>query len=438
MIFSRLFTRLILLALFAIEAMAADWPQWRGPRRDGVCDETGLLQRWPEGGPPLKWSSTNLGRGYSAPILVAKRIYLTGDVGAELHIFALDLEGKRVWQAKNGHSWKDPYPGARASCTFSEGRLYHLSAHGRLVCLDAESGKELWSVNVLERFEGKVIHWGLSENLLVEGPRVIVTPGGSKGLMAALDKRTGETAWASSPLRLGESKPPAHKRLAEPFGEVDSASYASPILVKVGSRRLLVNCSLRHVFGVDADTGELLWTRPMPTRHQVIATTPVLSGDGVFVTAPHGEGGRLLRLRSDGSRLDVSTLWRTDLDACQGGAVVMDGIFYGAMYSRAREWVGLDARTGEARSRLNDFAKGSLLAADGRLYCLSEQGEVALLNPGSGSLEVAGRFRLVPERKNDAWTHPVIANGRLYLRYQETLFCYDIRRGEPRIDANER
>jgi len=427
MIYPKLLCPLVIIVSSVVGACAADWPQWRGPQRNGVCDETGLLQQWPEGGPLLLWSSTNLGRGYSAPIIVGQRIYLAGDVGDELHIFALDLEGKHVWQTKNGRAWKNPYPGARASCTYSEGRLYHLNAHGRLTCLDADTGKASWSVNVVERFDGKVIHWGLSENLLVDGPRVIVTAGGSKALMAALNQKTGETIWASEPLRLGEGKPPAHERLAEPFGEVDNASYGSPILVEVGGRRQIVNCSLRHVFGVDADTGQLLWTRPMHTRYSVIAMTPVVVGDSVFVTAPHGEGGKFYRLRADGPRMEVEKLWRTDLDACQGGVVHVNGALYGAMYDRAREWVSVDARTGATRFKLNDFAKGPLLYADKRLYCLSEQGEAVLLNPGMDRFEVKGRFRLVPERKSDAWTHPVIANGRLYLRYHETLFCYDVR-----------
>ncbi len=411
----------------ASDLLATDWPQWRGPRRDGVCDETGLLEQWPEDGPKLLWSSTNLGRGYSAPIVVGKRIYLTGDVGDELQINALDLDGKRVWQTKNGRAWNGPYPGARASCTFDGGRLYHLNAHGRVACLATETGKEIWSADLVERFGAKVIHWGLSENLLVDGSRVIVTPGGSKALLAALDKQTGETVWASHPLRLGKSDDPAHQRVTEPDGERESASYASPILFKLGDRRLIVNCSLRHVFGADADTGELLWSRPMPTRYSVIALTPVPVGDGVFVTAPDSEGGKLYRLGVKGSGVRVEEAWRTELDTCQGGAVLVNGALYGAMYRQRKTWLSLDAQTGDVRYRLEDLAKGPLLYADNRLYCLSEEGEVALLNPTAKSFEVAGRFRLVPERKSDAWTHPVISDGRLYLRYHETLFCYDVR-----------
>lgn len=423
----RLLLLLLICGWLQTSLFAADWPQWRGPRRDGVCDETGLLPQWPEGGPPLLWTSTNLGRGYSAPIVVGQRIYLTGDVGEELHLFALDPEGKPVWQAQNGRAWNGPYPGARASCAFNEGRLYHLNAHGRVACLDANTGAELWSTSLVERFGAKIIHWGLSENLLVDGPRVIVTPGGTKALIAALDKLTGETVWASEPLRLGEATSPAHERIPQPVGEVDNASYASPIPFKLGERRMLVNCSLRHVFGADADTGELLWSRPMPTRYSVIATTPVQVGDAVFVTAPDGEGGKLFRLRTDGSSVRVEEVWRTELDACQGGVVQVNGALYAGMYRLRKQWVRLEAATGSVRYQLADFARGPVLFADQRLYCLSEEGEAALLHPGANEFEVAGRFRLVPERKSDAWTHPVIAHGRLYLRYHETLFCYNVR-----------
>lgn len=417
----------LLLLGATLPVAAADWPQWRGPLRDGVCMETGLLQQWPEGGPKLIWSITNLGRGYSSPIVVGKRIFITGDVGEELHLFALDTEGRQVWRATNRAFWKSPYPGARASVTFSDGRLYHLNAHGRVACLEAETGREIWSVNILERFGGTNIHWGLSECLLVDGARVIVTPGGRKGLMAALDQLTGETVWASEPLRLGESNGPAQQRAAEPFGEVDGASYASPILFESGGRRMIVSCSLRHVFGVDADTGRLLWTRSLPTRYQVIATTPVRINDAVFVTAPDGQGGTLYRIRTQGSEVAVESIWRTELDACQGGAVYWNGALYGAMYRRKETWVSLDARTGTVKYQLEGLDKGPVLYADQRLYCVSEDGEIALLKPGAESFEQLGRFRFVSGRKNDAWAHPVIANGRLYLRYNETLLCYDVK-----------
>lgn len=403
------------------------WPQWRGPRRDGICDETALLQQWPELGPELLWKTSGLGRGYSAPIISGSRIYLAGDVGDELHVFALDLQGRRVWESKNGKSWKEPYPGARSSCTYSEGLLYHLNAHGRVACLNADTGRELWAVDVLERFDGKTLTWGLGENLLVDGPRVIVTAGGTKALMVALNKKTGAVVWASEPLRLGPSGQPAQERLKDPAGEIDNTSYASPILFEFSGRRHLVNCSLRHVFGVDADTGQLLWTRPFPTRYSVIAATPTLVGDAVFITAPDTEGGKLFRLLPETSPARVETLWTTSLDTCYGCLVHVDGALYGSWYRRGKGWACLDAQTGKVRYQTKDLAMGPVLYADGRLYCLSQEGEMTLIKPTPQGFEFTGRFRLVPDRTSDAWTHPVILDRRLYLRYHETLFCYDIR-----------
>lgn len=431
MLGARVAVRLAAFSALTIGLAAGDWPQWRGPQRDAVCTETNLLPSWPDTGPKLLWKSAGLGRGYSAPIVAGDRIFLTGDLGEELRVFALNLQGERLWESKNGRAWTGPYPGARASCTFSAGRLFHLNAHGRLACFDAATGAEKWAVNLVERFGAKVIYWGLSENVLVDGSRVVVTPGGRRALMAALDVETGETVWASEPLVLGKSELPAHERLAHPADEADAASYASPILVRLGSRRMVVNCSLRHVFGADADTGELLWSRPLPTRYSVIAITPVWTGEGVFVTAPDGPGGSLYRLRVAGRRVEVQQGWQTDLDTCQGGVVHVNGTIYGAHYRQARRWVGLDARTGAVRFELTGLAKGAALWAEGRLYCLAEDGEVALLNPATNGFEFAGRFRLVPERVSDAWAHPVIAHGRLYLRYHETLFCFDVRAARP-------
>jgi outer membrane protein assembly factor BamB len=405
-----------------------DWPQFRGPRRDEICDETGLLQSWPEGGPRLLWKSDGLGRGYSAPIVVQDRIYLAGDFGDELRILALDLQGRKVWESQNGRSWEGPYPGARASCTYSEGRLYHMNAHGRVVGLDAATGRELWACLLFERFGGKNLTWATSENLLVDGPRLIVTPGGSRALMAALDKTCGATVWSTEPLRLGPSSGEAQQRLPEPPGGIDSCSYGSPILVALGNRRLIVHTSLRHLFGVDADSGQLLWTRPYPTRYSVIAATPVLVDDAVFITAPDTEeGGKLFRLQFQGAEVRLDLLWSTPLDTCHGGVIYRDGLLYGSWYRRGKGWAAIDARTGAVRYRTDAIDSGSVLYADGRLYCLSQTGEMALLKPGPDRFEVAGRFRLVSERVSDAWTHPVIVHGRLYLRYHDTLFCYGVR-----------
>jgi len=403
------------------------WPQWRGPRRDGRSLETNLASSWPEAGPPRLWTATNLGRGYSAPIISDGRIYLAGDVGRELHLFALDLEGRLLWRATNGVSWKNPYPGARASCALSNQRLFHMNAHGRVACLDPATGRELWSVNVIERFGGEVPTWALGECLLVDGPRLIVTPGGRDALMAALDVRTGEVVWATEPLRLNQTAHPSLQTLQGKPGETDTAGYGSPILVRWNERRLLIGCSLRHTFGVDADTGRLLWARPLQTRYNVVAATPVPCGDSFFVTAPDSSGGRLYGLRAEGENIIPVPRWTTPLDTCHGGQVLVDGRLYGSYYRAKKGWACLDAASGNTLHEFRNLAMGSVLAADGRLYCLSQEGELVLFEPAPNDLVIRGRMRIAPDSENDAWTHPVILDGRLYLRYHEQLHCYDVR-----------
>ncbi len=403
------------------------WPQWKGVRRDGRSGETNLLSSWPAGGPPLLWKAGDIGRGYSAPIITGGRVYITGERGDELRVFALDFDGRSVWESGNGRSWKGQYPGARASCTFSAGRLYHLNAHGRLACLDASDGREVWAVDVLDRFGGKNITWALSENVLVDGERVIVTAGGNSALIAALDKRTGATVWASEPLTLGPSDDPAMQRLAEPTGEADQASYGSPILVEYDGRRLIVGCSMRHMFAVDADNGLLVWTWPLPTRYLVISATPLVVGDSVFVTAPDTDAGGLFRLKPLGDGQQVERVWGTEFDTCHGGWAIVGDMIFGAWHRAGKGWAAIDTETGAVRWRWKDMAKGSVIWAADRLYCLAEDGEMALLKAGTDGVDVRGRFRLVQERVNDAWTHPVILRGRLYIRYHDDLFCYDVR-----------
>ena len=213
-----------------------------------------------------------MGRGWSSPIIVRDRLYITGEMDDDLVIFAFDLDGKPLWQAKNGRSWTGSYPGARACCAYSEGKLYHMNAHGRVACLEAATGKELWAVDVLERFQGQNITWAMSECLLVDGPRVIVTPGGEKALMAALDKQQRPDVWATEPLR------------------EDRASYCSPLLFRHAGRRIIANCSSAHGFGVDADTGKLLWTVPLRSPYGVNVAMPVYGEGRIFYTTPYVYG----------------------------------------------------------------------------------------------------------------------------------------------------
>ncbi|MHC4403381.1 MAG: PQQ-binding-like beta-propeller repeat protein [Planctomycetota bacterium] len=386
------------------------WPQWRGPRRDGISVEKGLLPAWPDEGPKLLWKVDGLGKGWSSPIVVGERVYLTGDVDDDLVIFAFDTSGTLVWQARNGNAWKGPFPGARASCTFSQGRLYHLNAHGRLASLDAASGSELWAVDILEQFAGENITWALSESLLVDGPRVIATPGGKKALMVALDKRDGRLVWAT-----------------EPLGK-DRTSHSSPILFRYAGRRLIAQCSSAHGFGVDADSGELLWAVPLENRYGVNVATPVYGSGRVFFVTPYGEEGRVYHLRPNRQGVDAELAWTCGLDTVTGGAVLVDGTLFAAGYRKSKWWFAADWQTGDTKCELKGLTTGAAIYADGRLYVLDESGAVGLVELQGDGLELAGRFRVLPDRARDAWAHPVLADGRLYLRYHHALWCYDVTR----------
>ncbi len=397
------------------------WPQWRGVRRDGICDEKGLLTAWPEGGPKLLWTAGGLGSGYSSPIITGGTIYITGDAAGDLRIFALDISGKTKWQSSNGKSWRGPYPGARASCTFKDGRVYNMNAHGRVACLDAASGKELWAADVLERFDGRNITWAVAENLLIDGDRVIVTPGGKKAVMAALDRRTGQTVWSSGPLMFDR----------DGWVEADGPSYASPILFEMAGRRLVVGCSTHHIFCVDAETGKQLWTRPLKTVHDVIAMTPVLWRNAIFMTAPDSGGGRLLGLKNDGDAVRVTERWTASIDTCHGGVIAVDGFLYGSWYRSYNGWGCVDAASGKVLCQTRNLAMGSAIWADGHLYCLSQQGVMALVKVGAAGepFKIVSRFNFADGRRNDVWAHPVILDGRMYLRYHERLYCFDVRTG---------
>ncbi len=385
------------------------WPQWRGPRRDGVSDERGLLQGWPQGGPKLLWRLDGLGAGWSSPIIVGERIYITGDVGDDLVVYALDTAGVIQWRVKNGLAWKTPYPGARACCAYSAGWVYNLNAHGRLACLDAASGQEQWAVDILERFKARNITWALSECLLVDGPRVIVTPGGTEALMAGLDKCTGEILWRTEPLK------------------GDRTSHSSPILFRYAGRRIIANCSSAHGFGVDADTGRLLWTIPLKNPHGVNVSTPIYGSGCVFFTTPYAEHGRLYRLLSDGQGMSAEHVWTSPIDAVTGCGVFIGDTLFVSGYRDVKWWMGIDWQTGKTRCEMKGLTTGAAIYADQRLYVLDERGTTALLKPGPDSLEVVSQFQLTTEQVRDAWTHPVLLDGCLYLRYHDTLWCYDVR-----------
>ncbi len=385
------------------------WSQWRGPRREGVSDETGLLSSWPAGGPKVLWTAGGLGKGYSSPVLGKDAIYITGDVGSELHVFALRLDGKPKWKTVGGKAWSKPFGGARASVTYDDGRVFVFDAHARLACLSAENGKELWAVDTGAKYGAGRKVFGYSESPLIDGDGVIVTPGGTKALMVRLDKKTGKELWITKPK-------------AE-----EAANYCSTILAELGGKRQIITCGSRHAFGVDAKNGKVLWAFRHEIKKSMSAAIPVLLGDLLFISNSSREKGLSYCLKIDAAAGKATKAWDSKFANTHGSVVVVGGKIYGASRRNIPGWARLDFATGKVDYVMKDLPLGASIYADGHLYCLAQSGEMALLKPTGKGFEFAGRFNLA-EKKKDAWAHPVILNGKLYLRYGPNLYCYDIKK----------
>ena len=393
------------LATFAVLSLAAvapaaDSPQFRGPERNGVFPEAGLLSSWPEGGPPLLWVAEGLGEGFASVSVVGDRIYTTGKFGRIGSVVALDRDGRRLWTTEYGevHSGNG-YPGTRTTPTWNDGLLYIMSSLGKAVALDAASGEIVWARDLPSRD----ITWGISESPLVFNDLAIFTPGGRAGTMMALDKTSGETRWAVTEL-------------------LERSAYCSPRLFEHGGLRQIVTMTERHMIGVDPDDGGLLWKHAYPGRYDIHAVSPVFEGRSIYVSDGYGQGGTMFELAADGGSVEVA--WREeDLDIHHGGAVLVDGIIYGAASNGT--WYALDAASGEILASQRRLGKGSVVWADGRLYGYVESGDVLLVDPDPARFGVVGRFE-VEHGRGQHWAHPVIVDGVLYLRHGEALMAYDI------------
>jgi outer membrane protein assembly factor BamB len=411
-------------------ALAADWPQWRGPDRSGVSKETGLLQSWPKGGPSLLWTYKNAGVGFSGPAVVGGTIYIMGAREDAEYLLCLDGEGKEKWAAKIGpvfdfktNQWSR---GPNATPSVDGGLVWGLGSQGVLVCVRATDGTEVWRKDLPREMDAAVnpigggpenFGWGFDWSPLVDGDQLVITPGGPKGLVAALDKKTGKELWRSKDVP-------------------EKATYSSPVILEVGGVRQYVALTQKGVVGVDARGGDLLWSYTREDAFPDVAIpTPVVQGSRVYTTA-WGAPAEVLEVEPDGKKFKAKLAWsEKQISNIQGGVALVDGFVYG--YHADRAWECQDFASGKVRWESNRRAlgPGSLIAADGLLFCLGQKGElgdVALLQAAPDKYVQKGRF-LLPEgsklRKPSGrvWTHPVLSDGKLYLRDQELLFCYKVK-----------
>ena len=384
------------------------WPEFHGPGRTNISPDKGLLHKWPEGGPRRLWTYSPCGRGYSGVTIADGMVFTAGDFDRREMILALSMDGTLVWKQPNGDAWRRASPGSRATPTYSDGAVYHLNPSGRLAAFEANSGKLLWAVDLNSRFEARYGIWGFAENLIVDGDRVLCMPGGPKGRVVALDKRTGETIWANTEIEY-------------------SAAYCSPVIVTHGGLRQFISMTQRSVVGVHVETGKLLWSAPFVPRSPQNALKPVFQDGCVFIACGHSSGGRLIRL--DMSSRTASTVWhREDLDDCHSGAVLIDGRLYGSACRVAgKSFYCVDFLTGRTIKLDKTLGKVGLTCADGMIYALNHRGTMFLLAPTADGFDVASRFDLERRPTNFYLAHPVVCGGKLYIRGGQDLYVYDVR-----------
>ena len=401
--------QLALVSFLVLNLSAADWPQWRGPKRDGHSPETGLLQEWPAGGPPRVWKTNGLGAGYSSVAVANGRIFTMGDRGDSSFIHAFDLKGKPLWSAKVGKpGGGGGYDGPRGTPTVDGEFVYAPGQHGDLVCVAAATGNEVWRKSLTKEFGGQAGGWSYSESPLIDGEQLICTPGGQQGTLLALDKKTGAKTWQASQWK-------------------DSAEYVSPIVAESAGTRQYIQLTGNSVGGVAADSGKVLWRA---SRKGATATIPdpIFHQDHVYVTSGYGVGCNLFKITSTGASFKVDEVYKNKVMVNHhGGVVLLGDHLYG--YSDSKGWVCQNFKTGEMVWSDKKLGKGSIAYADGRFYLRSEgsKGTVALIEATPDAYRERGRFDQPDRSGKESWPHPVIAGGRLYLRDQDVLLCYDIK-----------
>ena len=400
-----------MLALATVSGAGGDWPQWRGPNRTDVGTETGLLKNWPDGGPKQVWLFKDAGIGYSGYSIVDGKLFTMGVRNGGEDLIAVDEKsGKELWSARMGEMLKNNWgDGPRGTPTVDGDHVYALSGRGDLICAKVADGKTVWQ-KTMKEFGGKTPGWGYAESVLVDGDKVVCTPGGSKGAIIALNKKTGDTIWQSKDF-------------------TDGAHYASIIVADHNSTRQYIHLTEKHVVGLDAADGKVLWTVDFPGRTAVIPT-PIFHEGQVFVTAGYGAGCIAFKIGKDNS---VTELYKNKVMVNHhGGVILLDGYLYG--HSDSAGWVCQNFKTGEqVWVEKSALGKGAVAYADGMFYCLAEKdGTVALVEASPKGWKEHSRFKLEPQTTQRApsgriWTHPVVVGGKLYLRDQELLSCYDVK-----------
>ena len=411
----RLFPTTILIILIFNSACGprGDLSDWRGPGRDGIFPETGLLKEWPGEGPALLWTAKGFGLGHNSVAVTRDHVFVTGvrdsaEATGILSVF--DLNGQLLWEKGYGKEFTSYLPGTRSTPVVVDDLIYIQSGAGAVYCLDTGTGEEVWSVDFLEDLGvDSLIQFGYSESVLVDGDHLVCVPGGRKHNVVALDRFTGETIWSCA-------------------GNGEQATYNSPIVIETGSNRLVIAMTAASIMGIDASTGEMYWRFEQTQGNHIHANTP-LWADGKLVVssvdAKSTSGMVQIAVSADGKHAEE--VWRNKkFRNAYGGIVRVDTCIYGSM-AFGRNWQVLGWNSGEMLVQHKELGNGAIIYADGMFYCFTEkEGEVALVDAGPDHFEVVSSFR-IPFASEQHWAHPVIRDGVLYIRHSDVLMAFDIR-----------
>lgn len=388
--------------LISISCFSQDHTVWRNGT-DGVYAETGLLDKWPESGPDIIWAFEELGQGHSSPVVSGDFIYTTGMTDSVGFLFKFNLNGKLIYKKEYGPEYNESYHGPRGSAVIADDLIYLVSGYGKVMCLKESTGEVIWSVDMVKDYRGKVIRWGYNETPVIDGDVIYCTPGGKNNVIA-LNRFNGKLIWSSP-------------------GKGELSAYCTPLLFEHNGRKILATHTESHLIGIDPSTGKILWSHSHPNKWSVHANTPIYHDGGIFFFSGYGKGSGKLNLSPDGNK--VSLAWNNPLDSRMGGAVLIDGYIYGSGDGN-RDWRCIDWKTGKDMYTSTGIGKGVTIAADGKLFCYSDRGELALVNVTPQKFDLVSQTR-VTKGSEQHWAHPVIHNGILYLRHGKALIAYKVK-----------
>ena len=399
--------QIIILFLLIVSAnlFAQDVIQWRGTDRTGIYKETGLMKLWPENGPEMLWHYDGMGEGHSSVAIANDKIYVTGLVDGNGHLFVFDMNGKLLNKKPYGSEWDTSYNGSRGTVTINNEKLYVYSGMGDLVCFDENSLAILWKKNIVDDFQGSNIRWGVNESPLIIEDKVIITPGGKINNVIALNKNTGDLIWSC-------------------VGEGDTPAYCSPLYISDQQIPQIVTMTANHILGINAKTGEKLWSYAYNNMRNIHPNTPIYSDNMLLCVFGYGKGSIMLRLTEGGRK--VEQVWENkEFDSKTGGAVKIGDYVYGSGDNH-KYWFCLDWKTGEQKYKDRSIAVGAVIAAEDMLYCYSDKGEMALVKATPEKFDLVSKF-LITLGTEQHWAHPVIHKGILYIRHGNTLMAYIIK-----------